>query len=197
MHFSVSWIIVAYSTIRIYVVYVQIYETGAWFTCNLYKYNSCIKLLHYGILLECLGVRLEGWFYVFLPLSTQPSVGAVIVDLATKEVIAQAHSDPNHPTRHAVMVCIDNVAKRQGRGSWHNNSERKEKGMCLSYKPTACCITMEHNNRDFQVGWGTKVGIDDHNLWISRLLSCKVLWPAWVTFNSAAVPQHTNLCITL
>ena len=59
-------------------------------------------------------------------LSTQPSVGVVIVDPATKEVVAMAHTDPNHPTRHAVMVCIDGVAKRQGGGAWNGNSERKE-----------------------------------------------------------------------
>ena len=40
-----------------------------------------------------------------------------------------AHSDPDHPTRHAVMVCIDGVAKRQGGGAWHNTSEGKKQGM--------------------------------------------------------------------
>ena len=50
-------------------------------------------------------------------------MGAVIVDPATKEVIAQAHTDSDHPTRHAIMVCIDNVAKRQGGGAWRNASE--------------------------------------------------------------------------
>ena len=40
-----------------------------------------------------------------------------------------AHSDPDHPTRHAVMVCIDGVAKRQGGGAWHNTSEGKKQRM--------------------------------------------------------------------
>ena len=41
-----------------------------------------------------------------------------------------AHSDPDHTTRHAVMVCIDGVAKRQGGGAWCSDSERKEQGLC-------------------------------------------------------------------
>ena len=60
----------------------------------------------------------------------QPLVGAVIVDPATKEVVAMAHSDPDHPTRHAVMVCIDSVAKRQEGGAWCSDNERKEQGLC-------------------------------------------------------------------
>ena len=67
-----------------------------------------------------------------MPLFMQSSAGAVIVDPATKEVIAQAHTDADHPTRHAVMVCIDNVAKRQGGGAWSNHSEDKEQGLFVS-----------------------------------------------------------------
>jgi tRNA(Arg) A34 adenosine deaminase TadA len=63
-------------------------------------------------------------------LSIQPSVGAIIVDPATKEVVAVGHGDPDHPTRHAVMVCIDNVTKRQGGGAWNSDSERKGQGSC-------------------------------------------------------------------
>ena len=59
----------------------------------------------------------------------QPSVGAVIVDPTTREVITQAHTDPDHPTRHAVMVCIDNVAKKQGKGAWNDHSKRKKQGI--------------------------------------------------------------------
>lgn len=59
----------------------------------------------------------------------QPSVGAVIVDPATKEVVARAHTNPDHPTRHAVMLCIDNVAKRQGGGAWCNTSKVQKQGM--------------------------------------------------------------------
>ena len=65
-------------------------------------------------------------YSVCMQCTMQPSVGIVIVDPATKEIIAQAHTDADHPTRHAVMVCIDNVAKRQGGGVWHNASEGKK-----------------------------------------------------------------------
>ena len=71
----------------------------------------------------------------------QPLVGAVIVDPATKEVVAVAHSDPDHPTRHAVMVCIDGVAKRQGGGAWCSDSERKEQGLCSCWSVHSVIIT--------------------------------------------------------
>ena len=35
-------------------------------------------------------------------------------------VVAQAHTDSTHPLKHAVMVCIDNVANGQGGGAWSN-----------------------------------------------------------------------------
>ena len=70
-------------------------------------------------------------------------MGAVIVDPATKDVIAQAHTDSDHPTRHAIMVCIDNVAKRQGGGAWFNSDKRREKGLCSCL--AVCSISQHHS----------------------------------------------------
>ena len=65
----------------------------------------------------------------------QPSVGDVVVDPATKDlVIAMAHSDPNHPPRHAVMMFIDSVAKQQGGGAWCSDSEGKNQCFTIYYQ---------------------------------------------------------------
>lgn len=40
------------------------------------------------------------------------------MDPASDRVVAQAHTDCRHPLKHAVMVCIDNVAQEQGEGAW-------------------------------------------------------------------------------
>lgn len=53
-------------------------------------------------------------------------MGAIIVDPVVKRVIAQASTDNGHPTRHAVMVCIDQVAMAQGGGAW-SGSKNKDK----------------------------------------------------------------------
>ena len=44
---------------------------------------------------------------------TQSAVGAVVVDPSSNRIVTQAHTDSSHPLKHAVMVCIDNVAKQQ------------------------------------------------------------------------------------
>ena len=49
----------------------------------------------------------------------------MIVDPLTKRVIAHAHTDADHPTRHAVMVCIDRVAREQGGGVWCQDEKKK------------------------------------------------------------------------
>ena len=56
----------------------------------------------------------------------QSSMGAIIVDPITRRVVAQAHTDIDHLTRHAVMVCIDQVARDQGGGALCNDSKGKE-----------------------------------------------------------------------
>ena len=42
----------------------------------------------------------------------------MVVDPSTNRVVTQAHTDDGHPLKHAVMVCIDNVARQQGGGTW-------------------------------------------------------------------------------
>lgn len=54
----------------------------------------------------------------------QASGGAVIVDPVVKRVIARAFADTDHPTRHAVMVCIDQVAMGQGGGAWCDDKNK-------------------------------------------------------------------------
>ena len=51
---------------------------------------------------------------------SQPPIGAVIVDPANDSVITMSHDLRlgNHPLQHAVMVCIDLVARSQGGGMW-------------------------------------------------------------------------------
>lgn len=51
----------------------------------------------------------------------QLPIGAVIVDPATKSVIAEAYDlrQAGYPLQHAVMVAIDLVAHSQGGGMWH------------------------------------------------------------------------------
>ncbi|XP_074514512.1 putative inactive tRNA-specific adenosine deaminase-like protein 3 isoform X2 [Sebastes fasciatus] len=47
------------------------------------------------------------------------AVGAVVVDPATERIIAVGHDcRGDHPLHHAVMVCIDLVARSQGGGSY-------------------------------------------------------------------------------
>ena len=57
----------------------------------------------------------------------------MIIDPVSRTVVAQAHTDSGHPTRHAVMVCIDRVARKQGGGAWSQDERMKEEcGMlCL------------------------------------------------------------------
>ncbi|KAM9850521.1 putative inactive tRNA-specific adenosine deaminase-like protein 3 [Aulostomus maculatus] len=48
------------------------------------------------------------------------AVGAVVVDPASDRIIAVGHDcRRDHPLHHAVMVCIDTVARRQG-GGWYS-----------------------------------------------------------------------------
>ncbi|KAL3873366.1 hypothetical protein ACJMK2_036496 [Sinanodonta woodiana] len=57
-------------------------------------------------------------------LSKEP-IGAVIVDPSTDMVIAKSHDDRhgNHPLHHAVMICIDLMARSQGGGMWKFGKE--------------------------------------------------------------------------
>ena len=63
--------------------------------------------------------------YLNLCKKMQASGGAVIVDPVMKRVIAQASADTDHPTRHAVMVCIDQVARGQGGGAWSDDKNKE------------------------------------------------------------------------
>jgi len=47
---------------------------------------------------------------------------SVIVDSATKSIIAKAITDPSHPLKHSIMLAIDNVAAEQGGGAWNNKA---------------------------------------------------------------------------
>lgn len=58
----------------------------------------------------------------------QSAVGAVIVDPETGGVVARASSCPSHPLKHAVMVCIDNVAIAQGGGAWAAKCDSQQGG---------------------------------------------------------------------
>ncbi len=40
------------------------------------------------------------------------------MDPQTNCIIARGHSSSSHPLQHAIMVCIDAVAKSQGGGAW-------------------------------------------------------------------------------
>ena len=52
----------------------------------------------------------------------QSPVGAVIVNFQTGQVAARGFSSRGHPTKHAVMMCIDKVALAQGGGVWHDHA---------------------------------------------------------------------------
>lgn len=52
----------------------------------------------------------------------QPAVGAVIVNFQTGQVVARGFPSREHPTKHAVMVCIDKVSVAQGGGVWHDHT---------------------------------------------------------------------------
>ena len=52
----------------------------------------------------------------------QSPVGAVIINFQTGQVVARGFSSRGHPTKHAVMVCIDRVALAQGGGVWHDHT---------------------------------------------------------------------------
>lgn len=49
-------------------------------------------------------------------------------------IVAQGHSCPTHPLKHAIMVCIDAVAETQGGGAWHasNGSLLQQRQRCLA-----------------------------------------------------------------
>ena len=49
-------------------------------------------------------------------------MGAVIVNFQTGQVIATGFPSRGHPTKHAVMVCIDKVSLAQGGGVWHDHA---------------------------------------------------------------------------
>ena len=55
----------------------------------------------------------------------------MIVDPVSRTVVAQAHTDSDHPTGHAVMVCIDRVARKQGGGAWSQDERMKEEPCML------------------------------------------------------------------
>ena len=46
----------------------------------------------------------------------------IIVDPVTKEVITGASRDYSHPLKHAVMLCLDQLASGQGGGAWYKTT---------------------------------------------------------------------------
>lgn len=52
-------------------------------------------------------------------------IGAVMVDPTQQKIVgfAQDRRD-QHPLQHCVMVCIDDVAARQGGGAWSKSGRR-------------------------------------------------------------------------
>ncbi|XP_071531737.1 probable inactive tRNA-specific adenosine deaminase-like protein 3 isoform X2 [Panulirus ornatus] len=51
-----------------------------------------------------------------------PSVGVVIIDSQSGQIVSVAQDHRHeHPLQHAVMIAIDNVARRQGGGAWTQN----------------------------------------------------------------------------
>ena len=62
----------------------------------------------------------------YLSLTKELSSNVILVDPNTKEVMAQASRDTSHPLKHAVMLCLDNLARVQGGGAWRlSNAEPK------------------------------------------------------------------------
>ena len=60
----------------------------------------------------------------------QVPIGAVIIDPANEKVLASCHDLRNlgiNPLQHAVMVCIDLVAKGQGGGAWQFKGQQIDK----------------------------------------------------------------------
>lgn len=55
-------------------------------------------------------------------------------------VVARGCTDTSHPLKHAVMVCIDNVASSQGGGTWNrhgNSSSQLSVDVCEGEMPQA------------------------------------------------------------
>jgi len=50
------------------------------------------------------------------------------VDPSANKIVTQAHTDSNHPLKHAVMVCLDKVASLQGGGAWRGKSSLLQPG---------------------------------------------------------------------
>lgn len=65
----------------------------------------------------------------------QPSVCCcVIVDPDVNVAVAKAHADLDHPIRHAVMVCLDRVAAKQGAGAWSNGASMSQSCSVVAIK---------------------------------------------------------------
>ena len=51
------------------------------------------------------------------------NVGAVIIDPDSDSILARGHTDTaRHPLKHAVMKCIDEIARLQGGGVWEKDT---------------------------------------------------------------------------
>nr|CAI5830864.1 unnamed protein product [Callosobruchus analis] len=88
--------------------------------------------------------------------STQEhQIGVVIVDPKIKSVVAVGYSCiPKGPTRHAVMVAVDNVAKTQKGGAWSRTENKICKdGLDINGFPNEDLLNhLKENHRDIQFG---------------------------------------------
>ena len=79
---------------------------------------------------------------------TQSAVGAVVVDPSSNRIVTQAHTDSSHPLKHAVMVCIDNVARQQGGGTWIGKSNLSSLAAFTQSKATHCSTGTSSTERE-------------------------------------------------
>lgn len=72
----------------------------------------------------------------------QPGIGAIIVDPTSGEVLARAHTSDSssHPLRHAVMLCINQVAVEQG-GITDSRGLEEIENECIHDLPAKRCKT--------------------------------------------------------
>ncbi|GAB1607341.1 probable inactive tRNA-specific adenosine deaminase-like protein 3 [Argonauta hians] len=105
----------------------QFEEASLYWSVNFHEDKTISKLMSPGYFNKSQEVSIISHMTKAVDMATigkhnnQLAVGAVIVDPASDTVIAAAYdlcSQSNHSLKHAVMVCIDLVARSQGGGVW-------------------------------------------------------------------------------